>query len=87
MQGKSDPNLELLTRAALCLQLAPNGSMYAFLADHLAELLPSEDSADLVPRLQADVRARRGHGVPVGHAWIRSVSFGVRAAAGRSAPS
>jgi IS5 family transposase len=49
VQGKSDPNPELLDAAALCRQLVPDGSVYAFLADHRGELFPDEDFADLFP--------------------------------------
>lgn len=49
MQGKSDPNRELLDAGALCRQLVPDGSVHAFLADHRAELFPDEAFADLFP--------------------------------------
>lgn len=49
MQGKSDPNPELLDAGALCRQLVPDGSVHAFLADHRAELFPDEAFADLFP--------------------------------------
>jgi IS5 family transposase len=49
VQGKSDPNTELLDAGALCRQLVPEGSVYAFLADHRAELFPDEAFADLFP--------------------------------------
>ena len=49
MQGKSDPNPELLDAGALCRQLVPDGSVHAFLADHRAELFPDETFADLFP--------------------------------------
>ena len=49
MQGKSDPNRELLDAAALCRQLVPDGSVEAFLADHRRELFPDELFADLFP--------------------------------------
>ena len=63
MQGKSDPNPELLDAAALCRQLVPEGSVYAFLADHRGELFPDEEFADLFasdtgrPSAPADVMA------------------------------
>lgn len=47
MLGKSDPNVELLDAAALCRQLVPERSVYAFLADHRAELFPDELFQDL----------------------------------------
>ncbi len=49
MQGSSDPNRELLDAAALCRQLVPDGSVYAFLADHRQVLFPDEFFADLFP--------------------------------------
>jgi IS5 family transposase len=49
VQGKSDPNPELLDAGALCRQLVPDGSVHAFLADHRAELFPDEAFADLFP--------------------------------------
>jgi IS5 family transposase len=49
MQGRSDPNRELLDAAALCRQLVPEGSVEAFLADHRGELFPDELFADLFP--------------------------------------
>jgi len=49
MQGKSDPNAELLDAAALCRQLVPDSSMYALLADHRLKLFPDELFADLFP--------------------------------------
>jgi len=49
VQGKSDPNLELLDAGALCRHLVPDGSMHAFLADHRGELFPDEMFEDLFP--------------------------------------
>lgn len=49
MQGKSDPNPELLDAAALCRQLVRDGSVEAFLADHRHELFPDDLFADLFP--------------------------------------
>jgi IS5 family transposase len=49
MQGKSDPNRELLDAAALCRQLVRAGSVEAFLADHRHELFPDALFADLFP--------------------------------------
>ncbi len=49
VQGKSNPNPELLDAAALCRQLVPDGSVHAFLADHRSELFPDEAFADLFP--------------------------------------
>ena len=63
MQGKSDPNRELLDAAALCRQLVPEGSVEAFLADHRRKLFPDEMFADLFasargrPSIPADVVA------------------------------
>jgi IS5 family transposase len=49
MQGKSDPNSELLDAAALCRHLVADDSVHAFLADHRRELFPDELFADLFP--------------------------------------
>src|ERR1700691_1273131 len=47
MQGKSDPDRQLLDAAALCRGLVEEGTIYAFLADHRDELFAEEDFADL----------------------------------------
>ena len=63
MQGKSDPNAELLDAAALCRHLVPDDSVHAFLADHRRDLFPDEMFADLFrsargrPSVPADVVA------------------------------
>jgi IS5 family transposase len=50
MQGTNDPSrVELLDAAALCRHLVPEGSVYAFLADHRSELFPDQLFADLFP--------------------------------------
>src|SRR6266496_577926 len=49
MQGRSEPNRELLDAAALCRQLVPEGSVEGFLADHRQELFPDELFSDLFP--------------------------------------
>jgi IS5 family transposase len=49
VQGKSDPNRELLDAAALCGHLVPAGSVHAFLAEHRQRLFPGEFFADLFP--------------------------------------
>jgi IS5 family transposase len=49
MQGKSDPNRELLDAASLCGQLVAKGSVEAFLAEHRHQLFPDEMFADLFP--------------------------------------
>jgi IS5 family transposase len=49
MQGRSDPNRELLDAAALCRKLVPESSVEGFLADHRHELFPDELFADLFP--------------------------------------
>jgi transposase len=49
VQGKSDPNRELLDAAALCGHLVPAGSVHAFLAEHRQRLFPDELFADLFP--------------------------------------
>jgi hypothetical protein len=47
MQGRSDPNVELLDAAVLCGHLVAEGSVHAFLADHRRDLFPDEMFADL----------------------------------------
>ena len=49
MQGSSRPERMLLDAAALCRQLVSEGSVYAFLADHRAELFPDVMFSDLFP--------------------------------------
>ncbi len=49
MQGNSDPNVELLDAAALVGHLVPDGSVYAFLAEHRRHLFPDAMFADLFP--------------------------------------
>src|SRR5881628_1710887 len=49
MQGRSEPNRELLDAAALCRQLVPKGGVEAFLADHRQELFPDSLFEDLFP--------------------------------------
>lgn len=49
MQGKSDPNAELLDAAALCRHLVAEDSVHAFLADHRRDLFPDDLFADLFP--------------------------------------
>jgi IS5 family transposase len=49
VQGKSDPNPELLDAAALCGHLVPAGSVHAFLAGQRQRLFPDELFADLFP--------------------------------------
>jgi transposase len=50
MQGTNDPSrVELLDAAALCRHLVPEGSGYAFLADHRSELFADQLFADLFP--------------------------------------
>ncbi len=49
MQGSSVLDPELLDAAALCGHLVPDGSVYAFLAEHRRRLFPDELFADLFP--------------------------------------
>jgi len=49
MQGKSDPNRSLLDAGVFCRELVEEGTIYAFLADHRAQLFKDEDFADLFP--------------------------------------
>jgi IS5 family transposase len=63
VQGKSEPNRELLDAGALCRQLVAEGTVEAFLADHRPELFPDELFGDLFasdrgrPSIPADVVA------------------------------
>jgi len=49
MQGKSDPNAELLDAAALCGHLVADDSVHAFLAAHRGVLFPDGLFEDLFP--------------------------------------
>jgi IS5 family transposase len=49
MQGRSDPNAELLDAAALCRHLVAEDSVHAFLADHRRDLFPDDLFGDLFP--------------------------------------
>src|ERR1700678_3445090 len=49
MQGRPDPDRQLLDAAAFCRGLVEEGTVYAFLADHRKELFSDEDFADLFP--------------------------------------
>ena len=63
MQGNSDRDPELLDAAAMVGHLVPEGSVYAFLAEHRRRLFPDEMFADLFrsgrgrPSVPADVVA------------------------------
>jgi IS5 family transposase len=52
MQGLCNPNRELLDAGAFCRQLVPEGSVYAFLADHRTDVFPDGMFADLFPSLR-----------------------------------
>ncbi|WP_143030233.1 transposase, partial [Pseudonocardia oroxyli] len=47
MQGRSDPQRELLDVESVAGHLLPSGGMFAFLAAHRRELFPDELFADL----------------------------------------
>ena len=49
VQGRSDPNRELLDAAALVGHLVPAGTVHRFLAEHRQRLFPDELFADLFP--------------------------------------
>lgn len=49
MQGKSDPDRQMLDAQAFCRNLVEDNSIYAFLADHREELFKDEDFSDLFP--------------------------------------
>ena len=63
VQGSSDPNPTLLDAAALVGHLVPDGTVYAFLAEHRRRLFPDDMFADLFlsgrgrPSVPADVVA------------------------------
>ena len=63
MQGNSDQNLELLDAGAVVGHLVPEGSVYAFLAEHRRRLFPDVMFSDLFgsgrgrPSVPADVIA------------------------------
>ena len=94
VQGSSDPNRELLDAAALCGHLVPDGTVYAFLAEHRQRLFPDELFADLFPsgRGRPSVPGRcdrhgdgaAGVGGPVGPRRVRALRD--RHRAGRSRP-
>ena len=70
MQGRSDPDQQLLDASAMCRHLVADDSVCAFLADHRHQLFPDEMFADLFPsgRGRPSVPAecdRHGHGPPV----------------------
>jgi hypothetical protein len=49
VQGRSDPDRQLLDTASLVGHLVPAGSVYAFLAEHRREVFPDGLFADLFP--------------------------------------
>ena len=49
VQGRSDPNRQLLDAEAFCRAIVEEGTVYAFLANHRSELIKDEDFADLFP--------------------------------------
>ena len=49
VQGKSNPDRQMLDAAAFCRGLVEESSICAFLADHRHELFKDEDFADLFP--------------------------------------
>ena len=49
MQGRSDPNRELLDAGALVGHLVPEGTVHRFLAEHRQRLFPDEPFGDLFP--------------------------------------
>lgn len=48
VQGVEGPDRELWDAAQVVGHLVPAGSMFAFLAEHRAQVFPDEDYADLV---------------------------------------
>ena len=49
MQGVERADRQLLDAGALVGHLVPEGSMFAFLAEHRGQLFPDEEFADLFP--------------------------------------
>ena len=49
MQGRTRPDRELWDAEMIAGHLVPAGSVFAFLAEHRAELFPDEFTADLFP--------------------------------------
>jgi transposase len=49
VQGKSNPDRQMLDAAAFCRGLVEDHTIYSFLADHRDELFKDEDFADLFP--------------------------------------
>jgi transposase len=49
MQGKSNPDRQMLDAAVFCRGLVEDGTVYTFLADHRKELFKDEEFADLFP--------------------------------------
>jgi hypothetical protein len=64
MQGRSDPNAELLDAQGLVAHLVDDDSVYAFLAEHRERLFPDEMFADLFP-------SRKGVGRRCPRRWLR----------------
>src|ERR1700677_2980395 len=49
MQGKPNPDRQMLDAAVFCRGLVADGTIYAFLADHREQLFKEEDFEDLFP--------------------------------------
>jgi transposase len=49
VQGKSNPDRQMLDAAAFCRGLVEKGTVYSFLADHRDDLFKDEDFSDLFP--------------------------------------
>jgi hypothetical protein len=65
VQGRADPQREILDVESVAGHLLPPGGMFAFLAGHRRELFPEEMFADLFkpggrPSVPAEVIARTG---------------------------
>jgi hypothetical protein len=58
MQGVERPDRELFDAAGLVGHLVPPGSMFAFLAEHRADVFPDVDFADLFTPGRAARRSR-----------------------------
>ena len=60
MQGRADPQREILDVESVAGHLLPPGGVFAFLAGHRRELFPEEMFADLFKPRWSPVGAGRG---------------------------
>lgn len=75
MQGKGDPNAELLDAAPMCRHLVADDSVHAFLVDHRREPFPESSFMDLFPSVANDLDvSRREAGPPERRSLARPTS-------------